>query len=108
MRSLDFPPEWEEVDHELCGLSWPSDQPWTNMSSCCAGEVKVSNGCWQYCEPLGSRLEFHSCAFASIANVSGGGTDCNGIERNAAGRTGAEGGVVGSVLMLWALVNLMR
>lgn len=109
MNNMDLPPEseWDDASTELCGISWPSQQPWTNMSNCCASEVRVSNGCWQYCEPSAS-VDFLTCALESV-NATEGGSRCNGVERNAAARgMGLEGAVVGWLGLLWVVVKLMR
>lgn len=106
LRMSDLPREWTQVDHELCGISWPADRP-TNLSDCCVGELKISNGCFQYCEPALDRTFAH-CTFGAIGDVTSGGSTCKGVRRSGARRTGVEGGLVGSVVMLWLLMKLMR
>lgn len=98
----DLPPDWNSADTFRCGISWPSDDPWTNMSSCCAGPVHVSNGCLQWCETELAAGSFIDCAVGTMPNWSYGGAFCNG---NAA--VGWDGGLVGSVALLWVLVKVV-
>lgn len=73
------------------------------MSHCCTGPVHVSNGCIQWCETDYDLLAFGRCAHDSIGNLTVGGiATCNG---NSAGRVAIGGGMVGTVVLLWVLVQ---
>ena len=45
----DVPDDFKYNKTAMCGLSFPSETPWTNMSSCCTGPVQVYHECFQYC-----------------------------------------------------------
>ncbi|RMZ10363.1 hypothetical protein D0860_03859 [Hortaea werneckii] len=96
LQTIDLPPGWNNNNTRLCGISWPSETLYSNLSACCTGPLQVSNGCWQYCPTNQTNFEFLSCAVDHIANVSNAGSSCN-RERNAA----AGGGMVMPGLGHW-------
>ncbi|RMY06069.1 hypothetical protein D0868_06062 [Hortaea werneckii] len=77
MQPIDLPSGWNNNDTRLCGISWPSETPYSNLSACCSGALEVSNGCWQYCPTDQPNFVFLSCAVDHIANISVGGGTCN-------------------------------
>ncbi|GAB1733535.1 hypothetical protein NU195Hw_g2190t1 [Hortaea werneckii] len=77
VQTIDLPSGWDNNDTRLCGISWPSETPYTNLSACCSGPLEVSNGCFQYCPTDDPGYAFLRCAVDHIANVSNGGSLCN-------------------------------
>lgn len=47
---FDIPTGWKENSTAMCGVTWPSETPFTEISECCTGPVQVSNACFHYCQ----------------------------------------------------------
>ncbi|RMY69099.1 hypothetical protein D0863_06678 [Hortaea werneckii] len=107
VQTIDLPSGWDNNNTRLCGISWPSETPYSNLSACCSGPLEVSNGCFQYCPTDDPSSAFLRCAVDRIANFSTGGSFCNRrLNAAAAGMGTAVPGLghwVG-LIALWVLV----
>ncbi|KAI7509912.1 hypothetical protein D0861_03377 [Hortaea werneckii] len=107
LQPIDLPSGWNDNSTRLCGISWPSETPYTNLSACCSGgPLEVSSGCWQYCPTDLSNSAFLRCAVEHIGNVTNGGSSCNRRLNAAAGMGTAvpELGQWVGLVMLWVVV----
>ncbi|GAB1730755.1 hypothetical protein NU195Hw_g52t1 [Hortaea werneckii] len=106
LRLQDLPNGWRDNETRLCGISWPSATPFTNLSACCVGPVQVSNGCWQYCAT--NLSDFINCAYDQISNFSVGGSFCNrdvnGVSTSGASADITSYGTVAALAMLWLIM----
>lgn len=76
----DTPSSFGNGKTPLCGISYPSSSPLSDIETCCDGPVQVYNGCLQYCFVQGDPLDFHACAEEQVAHDGPLASKCNFVE----------------------------
>lgn len=74
---IDIPDDFKHNETAMCGLSFPSDTPWTNLSACCTGPVRVYNECFQYCASDKALHLFGDCVLVNTELETPILTTCN-------------------------------
>lgn len=82
----DVPTGWEANKTAMCGVSWPSETPFTQIYECCSGPVEAYNACFQYCATDLTNTLFSYCAKKQM-NIKQLGVRCNGAIASGYGQT---------------------